>query len=49
MDHNKNKYITVDELEEWIIDKVREHFQEAADDNKRVFEALDTDNDGKAF
>ena len=47
VDHNGNNFITVDELEDWIIQKVQEHFQEASEENKHVFNSVDTNNDGK--
>jgi len=47
VDVNSDDFITTDELQAWILRKVEEHFTEAADENEKIFNALDTDNDGK--
>ena len=44
---NKNDFITVDELEDWIVLKTNEHFEEARKENQDIFESLDDDNNGK--
>ena len=48
-DINADGYISISELEDWIILKVKEHFEEAASENENTFKALDTDNDGAVF
>ena len=49
VDVNSDDFITTDELQAWILRKVEEHFTEAADENEKIFNALDTDNDGNLF
>ena len=46
VDKNGDHFITLAELEEWIIDKVQEHFDEANEETERIFKHLDTDNRG---
>ena len=49
IDVNADNFISTGELEDWIIAKVQEHFDEAIEENENVFKALDTDNDGTIF
>ena len=46
VDVNRDHYIEQLELENWIVLKVNEHFDEAAAENDKVFQMIDTDNDG---
>ena len=46
VDRSGNNFITVDELEDWIIEKTNEHFEEAANENKAIFMSLDSDSNG---
>ena len=34
------------ELEDWIVVKIQEHYDEATEENERIFESLDPDKDG---
>ena len=44
-DSNGNGFLSVDELEEWIVAKTKEHFEEARLQNSDVFRALDVNHD----
>ena len=46
VDVNRDNFIEQLELENWIVLKVNEHFDEAAAENDKVFQMIDTDNDG---
>ncbi|XP_074654325.1 45 kDa calcium-binding protein-like [Tubulanus polymorphus] len=46
VDYSKDGLISMAELEEWIEQKVQEHFDETNDENEKIFKALDPDNDG---
>lgn len=46
MDTDKDHEISQTELEDWIVQKVEEHFDEAGEENERIFSHLDTDQDG---
>lgn len=46
-DKNKDDFLDTEELNEWMIKKVKEHVEEAKRDNDNVFEHLDIDKDGK--
>ncbi len=46
MDTDKDEFISLKELEDWIMLKVEEHFNEANRETKEVFKHLDTDKDG---
>ena len=43
IDTNDNGYVSVDELRNWIISKVKEHIQGALRENIFLFTAIDTD------
>ena len=47
VDTDKDKFISQTELEDWIVQKVQEHFDEAGEENERIFTHLDSDQDGK--
>ena len=49
MDTDKDHEISQTELEDWIVQKVEEHFDEAGEENERIFSHLDTDQDGVWF
>lgn len=46
VDTGNDGFISEDELEKWIELRIKEHFQEAAEENEVVFRQLDTDTDG---
>jgi Ca2+-binding EF-hand superfamily protein len=46
VDVDKDGLISLSELEDWIIQKVEEHFDETLEENEQVFKALDPDKDG---
>ena len=46
VDVNRDLFIEQTELENWIVLKVNEHFDEAAAENDKVFQMIDTDGDG---
>ena len=46
VDVNRDHFIEQLELENWIVLKVNEHFDEAAAENDKVFQMIDIDNDG---
>ena len=43
---NRNNEIEQAELENWIVLKINEHFDEAAAENDKIFQMIDTDGDG---
>lgn len=47
MDINNDKKISAKEMQRWIMEKTDEHFQEAVEENKMHFRAVDPDGDGK--
>ncbi|XP_014749695.1 PREDICTED: 45 kDa calcium-binding protein-like, partial [Sturnus vulgaris] len=46
VDINKDKKISAKEMQRWIMEKTDEHFQEAVEENKIHFKAVDPDGDG---
>ncbi|XP_061422141.1 45 kDa calcium-binding protein [Lethenteron reissneri] len=46
VDKDRDKRISAVELQEWIVEKTREHLQQALDENKPHFRTLDPDGDG---
>lgn len=46
-DMNNDGYLNLDELETWMIQKVKEHFQTAVRDNYLIFTSLDKDHNGR--
>ena len=44
---NADKFLSIDEMANWIVKKIDEHFKEAKVENKKIFQALDSDSDGK--
>ncbi|TRZ08601.1 hypothetical protein HGM15179_018504, partial [Zosterops borbonicus] len=46
VDTNKDKQISAKEMQRWILEKTDEHFQEAVQENKIHFRAVDPDGDG---
>ncbi|XP_014664495.1 PREDICTED: 45 kDa calcium-binding protein-like [Priapulus caudatus] len=46
MDTDDDNFITLEELETWIKDKVEEHMDEAVEQNNEIFLAIDSDKDG---
>nr|XP_033778888.1 45 kDa calcium-binding protein [Geotrypetes seraphini] len=46
VDLNKNRRISAKELQRWIMEKTEEHLQEAIEENKVHFRAVDPDGDG---
>ncbi|NXU97227.1 CAB45 protein, partial [Cettia cetti] len=46
VDINKDKKISAKEMQRWIMEKTDEHFQEAVEENKMHFRAVDPDGDG---
>lgn len=46
VDQNSDKLLSVQELENWIVDRVQEHFNEALTENEKIFKHLDPDADG---
>ncbi|XP_029433949.1 45 kDa calcium-binding protein [Rhinatrema bivittatum] len=46
VDRNKDRRISAKELQRWIMEKTEEHFQEAVEENKIHFRAVDPDGDG---
>ncbi|KAM4651007.1 45 kDa calcium-binding protein [Discoglossus pictus] len=46
VDMNKDKRISAQELQRWIMEKTEEHFQEAVKENKLHYRAVDPDGDG---
>uniref|UniRef100_UPI00358E52B2 45 kDa calcium-binding protein-like n=1 Tax=Myxine glutinosa TaxID=7769 RepID=UPI00358E52B2 len=47
VDVNADHRVTVVELQRWIMNKTREHFQQAMEENKDHFKAVDPDGDGR--
>lgn len=47
VDFNKDRSISAKEMQRWIMEKTEEHFQEATDENKNSFHAVDPDGDGE--
>lgn len=47
VDINNDKKIGAKEMQRWIMEKTDEHFQEAVEENKMHFRAVDPDGDGK--
>jgi len=48
-DVNHDSFLDRAELKSWIMAKVQEHLAEAAAENAKIFNHLDTDSDGKMF
>ncbi|NXO32790.1 CAB45 protein, partial [Cisticola juncidis] len=46
VDINNDKKISAKEMQRWIMEKTDEHFQEAVQENKMHFRAVDPDGDG---
>lgn len=46
VDINRDKKISAKEMQRWIMEKTEEHFQEAVEENKMHFRAVDPDGDG---
>ena len=46
-DVNHDSFLERSELKSWIMLKVQEHLAEAAAENAKIFNHLDTDSDGK--
>lgn len=46
VDTNKDRKISAKEMQRWIMEKTDEHFQEAVEENKMHFRAVDPDGDG---
>ncbi|KFM70938.1 calcium-binding protein, partial [Stegodyphus mimosarum] len=46
-DTNQDGFLNVEELEIWIMNKVKEHFQRAVRDNFLIFTSLDKDHNGR--
>ncbi|NXL70277.1 CAB45 protein, partial [Leptocoma aspasia] len=46
VDRNNDKKISAKEMQRWIMEKTDEHFQEAVEENKMHFRAVDPDGDG---
>lgn len=47
VDINKDRKISAKEMQRWIMEKTEEHFQEAVEENKMHFRAVDPDGDGR--
>lgn len=47
VDFNKDRSISAKEMQRWIMEKTEEHFQEATQENKNSFHAVDPDGDGE--
>lgn len=47
VDFNKDRSISAKEMQRWIMEKTEEHFQEATNENKNSFHAVDPDGDGE--
>ncbi|NWU33956.1 CAB45 protein, partial [Hylia prasina] len=47
VDINHDKKISAKEMQRWIMEKTDEHFQEAVEENKMHFRAVDPDGDGR--
>ncbi|OWK53312.1 calcium-binding protein [Lonchura striata] len=46
VDRNNDQKISAKEMQRWIMEKTEEHFQEAVQENKMHFRAVDPDGDG---
>ncbi|XP_022090256.1 45 kDa calcium-binding protein-like [Acanthaster planci] len=46
-DSNKDEYLDLQELTEWISLQTEKHFEEALEASKKIFPFVDTDSDGK--
>ncbi|XP_042199649.1 45 kDa calcium-binding protein [Callorhinchus milii] len=46
VDANLDKKVSASEMQRWIMQKTEEHFQQAIDENKLHFKAVDPDGDG---
>ncbi|XP_032376697.1 LOW QUALITY PROTEIN: 45 kDa calcium-binding protein [Etheostoma spectabile] len=46
VDFNKDRSVSAKEMQRWIMVKTEEHFQEAMEENKNSFRAVDPDGDG---
>ena len=46
VDTDNDDFVDQNELEEWIKQKIQEHFDEATEENQKVFSILDTDRNG---
>ncbi|XP_038076333.1 45 kDa calcium-binding protein-like [Patiria miniata] len=46
-DTNKDEYLDLGELTEWIAIQTEKHFEEALEASKKIFPFVDTDSDGK--
>ena len=47
VDFNEDKSVSAKEMQRWIMEKTKEHFQEAVRENKLSFRAVDPDRDGE--
>ena len=47
VDTDNDNLISQSELEEWIVMKVQEHFDEAKEETDRIFSHLDANKDGE--
>lgn len=45
---NTDRRISAKEMQRWIMEKTAEHFQEAVEESKVHFQAVDPDGDGTA-
>lgn len=48
VDFNKDRSVSAKEMQRWIMEKTEEHFQEAVNENKNSFRAVDPDGDGES-
>ncbi|KAG7521041.1 hypothetical protein JOB18_041420 [Solea senegalensis] len=46
VDFNQDRSVSAKEMQRWIMEKTEEHFQEAMNENKNSFHAVDPDKDG---
>uniref|UniRef100_A0A1A8UTK6 45 kDa calcium-binding protein n=1 Tax=Nothobranchius furzeri TaxID=105023 RepID=A0A1A8UTK6_NOTFU len=46
VDVNKDRSVSAKEMQQWIMEKTKEHFEEAMMENKNSFHAVDPDGDG---
>lgn len=46
VDVNKDRSVSAKEMQNWIVEKTKEHFKEAMEENKNSFRAVDPDGDG---
>lgn len=47
MDTDHDGQLSVVELERWVMQKMEEHFAEAAKENEEIFKHLDPDGNGE--